>query len=377
MYIYEHKDWPSFSWDRALVGETLNKVHKAVGYLMGRLSMIGFEDKMSAVVESLSHDIVASSEIEGIELNNEQVRSSVARKLGVPLQSPAESSRYVDGVVEMALDAAVNYDSPLTHDRLFGWHNCLFPTGWSGPAKIDVARYRSGEMKVVSGMFGREKVHYVAPAAERVGEEMGWFLDWFNAGIRDGYVKSAIAHLWFVSIHPFDDGNGRIGRAIADMALSQAEESKMRFFSISYQINKDKKQYYDILERTQKGGCEITEWIIWYLDCLLRSVGHSDETLSKVLDKAMFWQRYAATPLSGRQREVLNLYLDGYPGKLTAKSWARHTKVSADTAARDIRDLVEKGILLPQQGRVRDVSYAIRCSDSILVVPMPADGNNG
>ncbi len=192
MYIHEHKEWPSFSWNKELVGEKLNKVNKAVGYLMGRLSVIGFNDKMSAVVESISHDIIASSEIEGVELNNEQVRSSVARKLGVQLPNPTESSRYIDGVVEMALDATVNFNSPLTHERLFGWHNCLFPTGWSGPTKIDVARYRSGDMKVISGMFGREKVHYVAPAPERIDEEMNRFLDWFNSDVHNGYVKSAI-----------------------------------------------------------------------------------------------------------------------------------------------------------------------------------------
>lgn len=371
MYIYEHKDWPLFSWNEELVEKKLNKVHRDVGYLLGRLSMIGFGDRMSAVVESISYDIIASSEIEGVELNNDQVRSSVARKLGVPLQNPAEPSRYIDGVVEMALDATVNFDKPLTHERLFGWHNCLFPTGWSGPAKIDVARYRTGEMKVISGMFGREKVHYIAPAPEKIGDEMRRFLDWFNSDTHDGYLRSALAHLWFVCIHPFDDGNGRIGRAIADMALSQAENSKMRFFSISRQINKDKRQYYEILEKTQKGDCEITEWIDWYLDCLLRSVGQSDETLSKVLNKAVFWQKHAAVAMSARQKDVLNLYLDGYPGKLTAKNWAKHSKVSPDTAMRDIKDLVEKDILVPQQGRVRDVSYGIRCSDSALFVPTP------
>ena len=373
MYIYEHKDWPSFSWNKELIHEKLNNVYKTVGYLMGRLSMLGFDDKMSAAAEAISHDIIASSEIEGIELNNEQVRSSVARKLGVPIQQPAESSRYVDGVVEMALDATVNYSSPLTRERLFGWHNCLFPTGWSGSTKIDVAQYRSGEMKVVSGMFGREKVHYIAPAAEKIEEEMQHFLNWFNAGTHDGYIKSAIAHLWFVCIHPFDDGNGRIGRAIADMALSQAENSSMRFFSISHQINADKKQYYDILEKTQKGSCDITEWIAWYLDCLLRAVEQSDKTLSRVLNKTVFWQTHAETVISERQRKVLNLYLDGYPGKLTAKNWAKHSKISLDTALRDIKDLVEKGILIPQQGRVRDVFYGIRCSDSILIIPKPME----
>ncbi|MBO8470645.1 MAG: Fic family protein [Bacteroidetes bacterium] len=373
MYIYEHKAWPSFSWNKELVNIKLNEVNKAVGYLMGRLSVIGFNDKMSATVESISHDIIASSEIEGVELNNGQVRSSVARKLGVQLQNPSESSRYVDGVVEMALDATVNFNSPLTDERLFGWHSCLFPTGWSGSTKVDVGQYRNGEMKVVSGMFGREKVHYAAPAPEKIREEMNRFLDWFNSDTHNGYIKSAIAHLWFVCIHPFDDGNGRIGRAIADMALSQAENSGMRFFSISHQINRDKKQYYAVLEKTQKGDCDITEWIIWYLDCLLRSVGQSDETLSKVLDKAVFWQNHAETVLSERQREVLNRYLDGCPGKLTVKNWAKCVKVSPDTAARDIKDLVEKGVLVPQQGRVRDVFYGIRCSESVLAVPMSDD----
>ena len=373
MYIYEHKEWPTFSWNKALVSEKLNKVCKAVGYLMGRLSTIGINYRMATVVESISHDIVASSEIENIELNNEEVRSSVARKLGVQLQNPIKSSRYIDGIAEMAIDATINYNTPLTHERLFGWHNCLFPTGWSGATKIDVAKYRSGEMKVISGMFGREKVHYIAPAPEKIEEEMNRFLEWFNSDTDNGYLKSAIAHLWFVCIHPFDDGNGRIGRAIADMALSKAEDSKMRFFSISHQINKDKKQYYKILEKSQKGDCDITDWIIWYLDCLLHSVKQSDEVLSKVLNKSIFWQTHSETVFSERQRHMLNLYLDGYPAKLTIKNWAKHAKVSPDTAARDIKDLVEKVVLIPQQGRVRDVSYGIRCNDSILFVPMPEE----
>ena len=373
MYIYQQKDWPAFRWDKEVVDKLLNRVYGAVGFLMGRLSVIGFDEKMLAVVESISHDIIASSEIEGVALNNEEVRSSVAHQLGVQLPNQKSSSRYIDVVVKMTLDATVNYNSPLTSDRIFGWHNCLFPTGWSGVTKIDVAKYRQGEMRVVSGMFGREKVHYVAPAPEKIDEEMRRFLSWFNSETQSGYIKSAIAHLWFVCIHPFDDGNGRIGRAIADMALSQAEGSKMRFFSISHQINKDKKQYYRVLEKTQKGDCDITEWLVWYLDCLLRSVEQADETLSRVLNKAIFWQNHADTVISARQREVLNLYLDGYPGKLTAKNWAKRVEVSADTAARDIKDLIEKGILDPQEGRVRDVFYGIRCSEAILVVPMPED----
>lgn len=373
MYIHEHKDWPNFSWNKELVGEKLNEVAKAVGYLAGRLSMVGFDDRMSAVVETISQDVVASSGIESIGLDDAQVRSSVARHLGVHIPDSKKSSHYIEGVVEMSLDATANYDRPLTRERLFGWHSCLFPTGWSGPVRIDVAKYRQSEMKVVSGMFGREKIHYVAPSADRIEGEMSLFMNWFNSDNGNGYVKSAVAHLLFVCIHPFDDGNGRIGRAIADMALSQAENSKMRFFSISRQISQDKTQYYRMLEKTQKGGCEITEWIIWYLDCLLRSVGQSDKTLSKVLEKAVFWQTHAGTVISGRQRDVLNLYLDGYPAKLTVKNWARHAKVSPDTAARDIRDLAEKGILIPQPGRVRDVCYGIRCSDSNIIVPMPEE----
>ena len=373
MYIYEHQNWPIFVWDKEKVNTILNTVNKAVGYLYGKLSVLGFDNQMIAVVEAVTHDVIASSEIEGVELNNAQVRSSVARKLGVTLAEEVSSSRYIDGVVEMALDATENYATPLTHERLFGWHNCLFPTGWSGAVEIDVAKYRKGEMKVVSGMFGRERVHYIAPTAEKVKEEMELFLTWFNSNLTCDYVKSAIAHLWFVCIHPFDDGNGRIGRAIADMALSQTENSKMRFFSISHQINKDKKQYYDILERTQKGNLDITEWVMWYLNCLLRSVEQSNEILSRILNKTIFWQNHIETGFTDRQRKVLNLYLDGYPGKLTSKNWAKHCKVSPDTAARDIKDLIDKGILVPQQGRVRDVFYGIQCNENILVVPFAED----
>lgn len=369
MYIYEHKEWPEFSWDKELVNSKLKKVYEAVGYLKGRLSMLGFEDRELAVAESISHDVVASSGIEGVDLNREDVRSSVARKLGVPTLDSSASSRYIDGIVDMTLDAVTNYDSPLTKDRLFGWHNCLFPTGWSGLAKIDVAMYRTGAMRVISGMPGREKEHYVAPPADRVDEEMDRFLSWFNSSADDGYLKSAIAHLWFVSIHPFDDGNGRIGRAIADMALSQADNSRMRFFSVSRQISNEKRRYYAILERTQRGDCDITDWISWYLDCLVHAVECSDETLSRVLNKAAFWQNHSETAISERQRDVLNRYLDGAPGKLNIKNWSKHAGVSPDTAARDIHDLVSKDILVPLPGRVRDISYAIRCSDTLQINP--------
>lgn len=370
MYIHQSNNWPHFSWDQAKITEKLLAVNKSAGYLAGRLSAIGFNAQEIAVVETITHDIVASSEIEGVMLNTDQVRSSVARKLGVTITGETDSSRYIDGIVEMMMDATSNFKAPLTDDRLFGWHNCLFPNGLSGFITIDVAKYRSAEMKVVSGMFGREKVHYEAPRPEKVPGEMALFLDWFNSpDTPSDYVKSAIAHLWFVCIHPFDDGNGRIGRAIADMALSQADGSPMRFFSMSRQIKKDKKSYYDILERTQKQDCDITAWLDWYLNCMLRAIADSDEMLSTILNKSIFWQTHAQDVISDRQRDVLNLYLDGYVGKLTTNNWAKLSKVSPDTALRDIKDLEEQGILEPQAGRVRAVSYGIRCNKDILLIP--------
>lgn len=358
-YIYNDPDWPSFRWDKDLVSTKLGEVLKSAGYLAGRLSTIGFDDRMSAAVDALADNVSASSAIEGVELNGGQLRSSVARRLGVSLPDAPEPSHYIDGVVEMTMDAIANYKAPLTHERLFGWHNCLFPTGRSGQLLIDVARYRSGEMKVISGMFGRERVHYEAPAAAAVEAEMSRFIGWFNSSTMNGYLKSAVAHLWFLCIHPFDDGNGRIGRAIADMALSQAEDSGLRFFSMSGQIDREKKHYYDILERTQKGSCEITPWMAWYLECLNRGIRQSDELLSQVLRKAVFWQTHAGLSISERQRNVLNIYLDGYQGKLTVKNWAKHARVSPDTAARDISSLEGMGILRPVPGSRRNVEYVI------------------
>ena len=281
MYIHQTKDWPHFSWDKDAINAKLVNVNKAAGFLAGRLSAIGFDAQMSAAVETLTHDILASSEIEGVVLNSDQVRSSVARRMGVHIVGDVEPSHYVEGVVEMMMDATGKYDQPLTDERLFGWHNCLFPTGRSGMEVINVGKYRIDPMEVVSGTLGREKVHYLAPEADAVPSEMKQFLDWFNAdSTPKDYVKSAVAHFWFVSIHPFDDGNGRISRAIADMALSQADDSSLRFFSISRQINKDKRKYNAILERCQKGGCDITLWIDWYLDCMSRAIDSAGEMLS-------------------------------------------------------------------------------------------------
>ena len=374
-YIHQSPQWPYFTWDKALVANRLATVNKASGFLMGRLHAIGFDARLSANAEMLSNDIINSSEIEGISLNVNQVRSSIARKLGIPSDAEEPSNHYVEGIVEMMLDAVSHYRQPLTHERLFGWHNCLFPTGMSGYSRIDVAQYRKGEMKVVSGNYGREKVHYEAVPAQDITKEMDIFLDWFNTDISaPTYLKSAIAHFWFVCIHPFDDGNGRIGRAIADMALSQADDSAMRFFSMSRQINKDKKSYYDVLERVSRhSDADITEWLVWYLDCMARAINASDEVLSRILQKAAFWQNHAHTAFTERQNKVLNIYLDGYTGKLTVKNWAKHCKVSVDTAYRDIKDLVGKGVLEPQQGRMRDVFYGIRCDDATLFVPGPRD----
>ena len=373
MYIHQTKDWPHFSWDKDAINAKLVNVNKAAGFLAGRLSAIGFDAQMSAAVETLTHDILASSEIEGVVLNSDQVRSSVARRMGVHIVGDVEPSHYVEGVVEMMMDATGKYDQPLTDDRLFGWHNCLFPTGRSGMEVINVGKYRIDPIEVVSGTLGREKVHYRAPEADAVPSEMKQFLDWFNAdSTPKDYVKSAVAHFWFVSIHPFDDGNGRISRAIADMALSQADDSTLRFFSISRQINKDKRKYNAILERCQKGGCDITLWIDWYLDCMSRAIDSAGEMLSSILDKSIFWQTHSQVVVSDRQKSALNIYLDGYSGKLTVKNWAKQVKVSDDTAARDVKDLVGKGILVPQPGRVRDVSYGISISADRTLVPGPA-----
>lgn len=360
MFIHETDNWTSFRWDSDKITDLLIRTNKAIGFLAGRLSTIGFDNQMAATVESVTHDVVSSSEIEGVTLNTAEVRSSVARKLGVTVSETKEPTHYIDGIVEMMLDATQNYLAPLTAERLFGWHAALFPMGKSGSTTISVGTYRTGGMEVVSGMFGRERIHYRAPEAGRIGGEMDTFLAWFNdLQHTPSLLKSAIAHLWFVSIHPFDDGNGRIGRAISDMVLSQADQSKLRYFSMSMQISREKKEYYRILEATQRSDGDITAWLVWYLECLGRAIEASEAMLSGVLRKAMFWKTFSAISITGRQRDVLNTYLDGYQGKLTAKNWGKLAEVSLDTAGRDIRDLVSKGILSPVQGRVRDVSYII------------------
>ncbi len=360
MFIHQTNEWPHFTWNKDQIAAKLLKANKAAGFLEGRMSSIGFEAQQHAVVEALTNNIVASSQIENVLLSSDEVRSSVAKKMGVRAINNVASSHYVDGIVEMMLDAVREYSKPLTDERLFGWHNCLFPTGRSGMQIINVGKYRVDEINVESGILGREKIHYRAPEAVRVPSEMNNFLDWFNSDeTPKDYVKSAVAHFWFVSIHPFDDGNGRIGRAIADMALSQADSSTMRFFSISQQINKEKHDYNKILEKCQKASCDITTWVEWYLDCMLRAIENADSMLSSILNKALFWQKHSLTALSERQKQILNQYLDGYDGKLTTKNWAKLSKTSPDTAARDIKDLLEKQILTPKDAKQRNTEYEI------------------
>ena len=359
-YIYESANWPTFTWDKPFVADKLLSVNRQGGHLFGRLHDIGYDRQLLAMTEAMTDSVVDSYSIEGISLDAAQVRSSVARKLGVELHQEATPSHYVDGVVEMMIDATTNFRPPLTEDRLFGWHSALFPASRGGRRLVTVGAYRTAGMDVVSGVIGKEKVHYHAPAPEQVPAMMSQFLDWFNGDTPHDYIRAALAHLHFVSIHPFDDGNGRMARAISDMALSQADGSPMRYFSMSSQINKEKRQYNRILELTQKGDGDVTEWIAWWLDCLGRAIASTEEMLSTVLRKALFWQQHIDIAFTERQRTTLNLWLDGYDGKLTVKNWAKQAEVSPDTAARDVKDLVEKGVLAPKDNRQRNIEYDIR-----------------
>lgn len=367
MFIYERENWTDFSWDANQLIDLMAQVNRETGFLGGRLSAIGFDAQLSTAAETIANDIVASSAIEGIILDSSEVRSSVARKLGIEVADEKSPTHYVDGIVEMMLDATANYLDPLSEKRIFSWHGALFPTGRSGLSEIHVGAYRTETMQVVSGMFGREKVHYCAPGAEKVPVEMKTFIDWFNdKDVKPSYIKSAIAHFWFVSIHPFDDGNGRIARAISDMILAQTESNGQRFYSVSSEINKEKSAYYDVLERTQHGEGDLTEWLAWYLKCIDNAVMDSYTMLSGVLRKSIFWRTHSQVPISAREKNVLNTYLDGYDAKLTIKNYAKLCKISTDTAARDIHNLEGKGILRMAQGRVRDASYSLVYSHDVL-----------
>jgi Fic family protein len=363
MYIHQGKEWPNFYWDNDTLLPYVSKVRDLQGRLIGRMEGLGFGLREEAVLETLTDDIVKSSAIEGEFLNPEEVRSSIARRLGIDISGLPEASRDVEGIVEMMLDATQKYEFPLTKDRMCGWHAALFPTGRSGMYKIMVGDWRNdelGPMQVVSGPMGREKVHCTAPEAIRLEEEMSRFIQWFNADNSiEPVIKSAIAHLWFVTIHPFDDGNGRIARAIADSQLARADRTNQRFYSMSAQIMKSKKGYYDILGSTQKGSLDVSQWLVWYFERLTEALEATDTTLLKVLAKAKFWEVHKTTQLNERQVKMINTLLGDFIGKLHSSKWAKMTKVHRDTARRDIQDLIEKGILSDTGEGGRSTNYIL------------------
>ena len=366
-YIHELGGWPRFHWNEGSVAQRLASVRHRQGRLIGRMASLGFSLRAEAVLDTLTQDVLKSSEIEGENLDKDQVRSSIARRLGMDIGALTPADRNVEGVVETMLDAIQNYQRPLSDERLFSWHAALFPTGRSGVSKIIVGAWRddnSGPMQVVSGPIGRERVHYEAPQAARLAGEMVAFLKWFNGGEHlDPVLKSALAHLWFVTIHPFDDGNGRIARAIADMWLARSEGSPQRFYSMSAQIRRERKTYYDVLESTQKGHLDITDWLAWFLACLERAIEGAENTLAGVLLKSQFWNSIKAQALNGRQRLMITKLLDGFEGKLTSSKWATLTKSSTDTALRDITDLLNRGILARDSAGGRSTSYSLVAKD--------------
>jgi len=369
-YIHQLKNWPKFTWDIKTIASLLGTVRNRQGRLIGRMEAFGFPLRSDAVLKTLTLDIVKSSEIEGEILDPEKVRSSIARKLGMDVGGLVSSDRHVDGIVEMMLDATSNFDKPLTKDRLYGWHASLFPGGRSGMRKIKIGAWRDdklGPMMVVSGHVGRECVHFEAPEAKRLNKEMKDFLKWFNASEEmDSVIKAGISHLWFVTLHPFDDGNGRIARAIADMQLTRADGSRDRFYSMSVQIRQDRNAYYDILEKMQKNvqitkeGIDITAWLEWFLVCLNRALDITERTLADVFRKARFWESHPTGSMNERQRIMINKLFDDFKGKLTSSKWAKLTKCSHDTALRDILDLVKKGVLVKDPAGGRSTSYSLK-----------------
>ena len=359
-YIYEHKNWTDFSWQDILINAVFGEVRLMQCRIIGQMNAIGFNAKEEATLTALTLDIVKSSEIEGELLSYEQVRSSIARRLGINIAGLLPSNRHIEGIVEMMLDATQHYKSPLTEERMFGWHAALFPTGYSGPYKIEVGRYRTADMQVVSGAMGKEKVHYQAVPPERVKKEMNKFLKWFNNdNSLDPVLKAAIAHFWFIIIHPFDDGNGRIARAITDMSLACAENSSERFYSMSSQILIERKQYYEVLKKVQHSLGDITEWLDWFLHCLKNAMLATENTTQKIMQKAEFWKMHENTIINERQRLMLNKLFDGFEGKLQTSKWAKITKTSTDTALRDIKDLVAKGVLQQTKEGGRNSNYEL------------------
>lgn len=368
-YIHELKGWPRLIWDRGRLAEPLAAVRHRQGRLIGRMEALGFPLRQEAVLETLTSDVLKSSEIEGERLDAEQVRSSIARRLGMDIGALQRADRDVEGVVEMMLDATGHYAQPLTAHRLHGWHASLFPAGRSGGTRIQTGAWRddaAGPMEVVSGPIGREQVHFRAPAASLLDKEMSAFLQWFNSvDAMDPVAKAGLAHLWFVTVHPFDDGNGRIARAIADLALARSEGSSQRFYSMSAQIRQERGDYYDVLERTQQGTLDVTLWMEWFLACLGRAIDGAQTMLGAVLAKARFWESVRDVGLNSRQRFVLNRMLDGFEGKLTTSKYAKLAKCSQDTALRDISTLAEYGVLVKSEEGGRSTSYRLRGSTKV------------
>ena len=362
-YIWQATDWPSWRYDLATLARSLTDVSRAQGLLIGRLADVGLVLRDQASLSVLTEEVITTSAIEGEQLNVESVRSSIARRLGVDIGALAPVDRHVEGVVEMVLDATSNCNAQITRDRLFGWHAALFPTGYSGLVRINVGGWRddaSGPMQVVSGPLGRQRIHFEAPPADQLGPETDRFLAWANSASNEPpLIKAGLAHLWFVTLHPFDDGNGRIARAVGDLFLARADGSPQRFYSLSAQIQRERKAYYGILERTQKQSLDVTEWLAWFLETLHRAVDQAQHTLDAVLAKTRFWQRWATTPLNERQIKLVNRLLDGFDGKLTSSKWAAIAKCSPDTALRDITDLLARGVLRKSDAGGRSTSYEL------------------
>ena len=360
MYIHEQENWTDFRWESKDVALLLDEVTREQGKLYGRLSGLGFESQLQAVAENLTRDVVYSSEIEGIRLNADEVRSSIARRLGIENVKTTAPSHYIDAVVSVMIEAMENYDQPLTKEKLCAWQSAFFPTGFSEGSQIEVGKYRTHEEHIVSGYLGRQRIHYIAPAPDRVEDEMNLFIEWFNQDKPlSPVICSAIVHLWFVSVHPFEDGNGRLARILGDIYLARGDKSRFRFYNISSEINRDKKHYYDILERTQHGDGDITEWLVWYLQRLMHSIKETNIIVSTVLNKSFFWMRVGELPMTERQKHTLNLFLDGYEAKITSKTWADLNNCSKDTANRDIQDLVKKGVLREDIPGAQRPSYSI------------------
>ena len=364
LYLWQLPDWPTFHYDTAALTGPLAQAHRAQGQLMGRMSGLGLAQREQATLQVLTQEVIKTSEIEGERLSLPTVRSSIARRLGIDIGALAPTDRHLEGLVDMVLDATGHFDQTLTAERLFGWHAALFPTGFSGMARIRTGAWRddaTGPMQVVSGPPRRQKVHYQAPPAKTLAAQTKTFLRWFNAEktTNDALIKAGLAHLWLVTLHPFDDGNGRISRAVGDMALARAEGTDQRFYSLSAQIQRERKQYYDRLEATQKGTMDVTAWLAWFLGCLLRAVQGADETLAAVLGKARFWQRWADVRMNERQTKLVNRLLDGFEAKLTTAKWAAIAKCSTDTALRDISDLLAHGVLRKLEGGGRSTGYEL------------------